>query len=104
MGEEMCERCGKNPLVFLSATPLKGVDICRECGREFFEKVMSKEPRDTPMKVCVHFYEFLADMAGIPREQRITYGIEDVYKRFWDGIICMVNGQAYLEFFEGVKR
>jgi len=101
-GERMeeCERCGKNPIAFLTAIPVKGVDICEECGKEFFEKVMTKEPRDTPMKVCVDFYEFLCDLAGIPKERRITYGIEDVYKTFWDGIKCIVNEEAYLAFFE----
>jgi len=97
---EMCERCGKNPIVFLSATPVKGVDLCEKLFSTVFAQVMTKEPRDTPMKVCPNFYEFLADMAGIPREQRVTYEVEDVYERFWDGIVCRVNGEAYLEFFK----
>jgi len=100
MGEEMCERCGKNPLVFLSAIPLKGIDLCEECGREFFTQVMTKEPRDTLMKVSVDFYEFLCDLAEIPKERRVTYEDKDVYGRFWDGITCMVNKAAYLEFFK----
>ena len=102
--EGKCEVCGKSNISAITAIPELGYDLCIDCLKKFANEVMKKEPRDTVMKIDPKGYELLARMLGIPEEQWVTKGVENPTEAFWDGIICMVNKEAYMNFFKKEGR